>query len=81
MTIGTTLIISHPDRPSQPFPSLQNLSGSDTEKRIRELQKALTELVFGYVSRALFTADRLMFALHPAHGTKPDMFHINVSRG
>ena len=34
--------------------------------------------VYQYVSQSLFKADRLMFALHVAHGMKPKLFNPNV---
>ena len=47
--------------------------------RIRTLSQQLQQLVYEYVCRSLFKADRLMFAMHMAHGTKPDLFGENVS--
>ncbi|XP_076054654.1 dynein cytoplasmic heavy chain beethoven [Oratosquilla oratoria] len=49
--------------------------GGSTENRIRTLQRALIDLVYSYVSRSLFKADRLMFALHLVHGMYPELFH------
>ena len=53
--------------------------GSSTEHRIRSLVSSLQYLVYEYVCRSLFKADRLMFALHMVHGMFPDMFKENVS--
>ena len=39
----------------------------------------LQQLVYEYVCRSLFKADRLMFAMHMVHGMKPNMFEENVS--
>ena len=36
-------------------------------------------LVYEYVCRSLFKADRLMFAMHMVHGTRPELFQENVS--
>ena len=47
--------------------------------RIRNLSQKLLQLVYEYVSRSLFKADRLMFAMHLSHGIKPDLFGENVS--
>ena len=41
--------------------------------------KHLQQLVYEYVCRSLFKADRLMFAMHMVHGMKPEMFEENVS--
>ncbi|KAK3100036.1 hypothetical protein FSP39_013759 [Pinctada imbricata] len=51
--------------------------GSGTDHRIRALNQRLQMLVYEYVCRSLFKADRLMFALHMVHGMKPDMFDEN----
>ena len=40
--------------------------------------KHLQQLVYEYVCRSLFKADRLMFAMHMVHGMKPEMFEENV---
>ena len=53
--------------------------GSGTEMRIRTLSHKLEQLVYEYVCRSLFKADRLMFAMHMAHGTRLDLFGENVS--
>ncbi|KAJ9505746.1 hypothetical protein QJQ45_029247, partial [Haematococcus lacustris] len=53
-------------------------SGGNVTARIAVLSDALIELVFGYVSRSLFNADRLTFAMHmarhllPAGAIKPE---------
>ncbi len=55
--------------------ALQNKQDAgNTELRIRALTNTLQSLVFEYVSRSLFKADRLMFALHLAHGMHPEHF-------
>ena len=36
-------------------------------------------MVYTYVCRSLFKADRLMYALHMVHGMHPEMFKENVS--
>ncbi|XP_033122293.1 cytoplasmic dynein 2 heavy chain 1-like, partial [Anneissia japonica] len=51
--------------------------GSSTEMRIQRLIKCLQDLVYEYVCRSLFKSDRLMFALHLAHGMHPEMFQEN----
>ncbi|XP_076446844.1 LOW QUALITY PROTEIN: cytoplasmic dynein 2 heavy chain 1-like [Babylonia areolata] len=51
--------------------------GGGTEKRIHTLGQKLQQLVYEYVCRSLFKADRLMFAMHMAHGTKPELFNEN----
>ncbi|XP_025088458.1 cytoplasmic dynein 2 heavy chain 1-like isoform X3 [Pomacea canaliculata] len=51
--------------------------GSGTEIRIRSLSQQLQRLVYEYVCRSLFKVDRLMFAVHMAHGTKPELFQDN----
>ena len=53
--------------------------GSGTEKRIGSLVQRLQQLVYEYVCRSLFKADRLMFAMHLVHGMKPELFGENVS--
>lgn len=53
--------------------SLQTETTS-TELRIKLLRSRLQSLVFGSVSRSLFKDDRLMFALHLAHGMHPEQF-------
>ncbi|RXG65468.1 Cytoplasmic dynein 2 heavy chain 1 [Armadillidium vulgare] len=50
------------------------VDGSGTENRIQSLQRTLIDLVFSYISRSLFKADRLMFALHLVHGMYPELF-------
>ncbi|XP_077984893.1 cytoplasmic dynein 2 heavy chain 1-like [Glandiceps talaboti] len=58
--------------------ALQNKTeGSSTEMRIKTLISSLQNLVYEYVCRSLFKADRLMFALHLVHGTHPKMFEDN----
>ena len=53
--------------------SLQTETTS-TELRIKLLKNRLQSLVFSSVSRSLFKDDRLMFALHLAHGMHPEQF-------
>ena len=43
------------------------------------LNSSLQKLVYEYVCRSLFKADRLMFALHMVHGMFPELFKENVS--
>ena len=52
-------------------------AGASPEHRIKTLIEELQNLVYGYVVRSLFKADRLMFALHMVHGMFPDMFQKN----
>ena len=49
----------------------------NTELRIRALMTALQSMVYEYVCRSLFKADRLMFALHLVHGMHPQLFLEN----
>ncbi|PAA68244.1 hypothetical protein BOX15_Mlig013490g1 [Macrostomum lignano] len=42
--------------------------------RIQALLTRLKHLVYEYVCRSLFKADRLMFALHMSRGMRPDLF-------
>ncbi|KAJ8297986.1 LOW QUALITY PROTEIN: hypothetical protein KUTeg_024517 [Tegillarca granosa] len=51
--------------------------GSGTELRIKTLIHHLQHLVYQYVCRSLFKADRLMFAMHMVHGMKPKLFEEN----
>lgn len=44
------------------------------ELRIRSLTNILQLLVYEYICRSLFKADRLMFALHLVHGMHPQLF-------
>ncbi|EYC14495.1 hypothetical protein Y032_0040g239 [Ancylostoma ceylanicum] len=46
----------------------------NTSSRIDTQMRSLQLAVFYYISRALFKADRLMFALSFVHGTLPKMF-------
>lgn len=52
--------------------------GTTTEMRIQRLIQSLQNLIYQYVCRSLFKADRLMFALHLAHGMHEDLFQENV---
>ncbi|VDM55898.1 unnamed protein product [Angiostrongylus costaricensis] len=49
-----------------------------TSSRIETLMRSLQLAVFYHISRALFKADRLMFALSFIHGTLPKMFQAKV---
>ncbi|XP_071846316.1 cytoplasmic dynein 2 heavy chain 1-like isoform X2 [Apostichopus japonicus] len=51
--------------------------GSNTDMRIQRLIQSLQSLVYQYVCRSLFKADRLMFGLHLSHGMHPDLFQEN----
>eukprot|EP00736_Rhodelphis_marinus_P001173 Rmarinus@m.17616 len=42
------------------------------DQRLASLSKTLRHLVFDSVARALFKSDRLAFAMHLAHGMRPD---------
>ena len=53
--------------------------GSGTEVRIKALSAQVLRLVYEYVCRSLFKADRMMFAMHMVHGYRPDLFEENVS--
>nr|KAG5701773.1 hypothetical protein BaRGS_000763 [Batillaria attramentaria] len=53
--------------------------GSGTDMRIRTLSHQLQQLVYEYVCRSLFKADRLMFAMHMVHGTKPELFEDSTN--
>ncbi|XP_022103094.1 cytoplasmic dynein 2 heavy chain 1-like isoform X1 [Acanthaster planci] len=51
--------------------------GSSTEMRIQKLGISLQNLIYEYVCRSLFKADRLMFALHLVHGMHAHHFKEN----
>ena len=53
-------------------------AGSSTEHRIKSLIETLQHLTYNYVCRSLFKADRLMFALHMAHGMFSELFNKDV---
>lgn len=58
--------------------ALQNRQDSgNIDLRIRTLMTTLLSLVYEYVCRSLFKADRLMFALHLVHGMYPNLFDQN----
>ncbi len=58
--------------------AFQNKQDSgNIELRIRALKNTLQSLVYEYVCRSLFKADRLMFALHMVHGMHPTLFQEN----
>ena len=48
-----------------------------TELRIRALTTTLLSLVYEYICRSLFKANRLMFALHLVYGMQPKLFQEN----
>ena len=49
----------------------------NTDLRIRTLTSTMQTLVYEYICRSLFKADRLMFALHLAQGMQPQLFQPN----
>ncbi|XP_062407923.1 dynein cytoplasmic 2 heavy chain 1 [Sardina pilchardus] len=49
----------------------------DTDARIASLEASLKSMVYEYVCRSLFKADRLMFALHFVKGMYQDLFQEN----
>nr|ADI46856.1 DHC1bf [Volvox carteri f. nagariensis] len=49
-------------------------TGGDVTARIALLAESLLELVFAYVSRSLFNADRLTFGMHMARHMQPSLF-------
>ena len=58
--------------------ALQNKQDAgNVELRIRSLTVRLQSLVYEYICRSLFKADRLMFALHLVHGMHPNLFQDN----
>ena len=52
-------------------------SASKNENRIKDLMRSLLHIVYEYITRSLFKEDRLMFALHLAHGMFGDLFLPN----
>lgn len=46
---------------------------------INQLKKSLESLVYEYVCRSLFKADRLAFALHLAHAMHQEYFQDKVT--
>lgn len=48
--------------------------GHAPDLRIKLLRSSLQTLTYQYVSRSLFKADRLMFAMHITYGMHPDQF-------
>lgn len=60
------------------FYHLSFQDGGGTEHRIKHLMSHLQQLMYEYICRSLFKADRLMFALHMVHGMKPELFSENV---
>ena len=58
--------------------ALQNKQDvGNTDLRIRALTMTLQSLVYEYVCRSLFKADRLMFAMHLVHGMHHSLFQDN----
>ncbi|XP_030632529.1 cytoplasmic dynein 2 heavy chain 1 [Chanos chanos] len=58
--------------------ALQNKQEPEkTEERIATLESCLKTMVYEYVSRSLFKADQLMFALHFVKGMHPELFQEN----
>jgi dynein heavy chain 2 len=53
----------------------KDLGAESTELRIKLLKNKLLKLAYQFVCRALFKADRLMFAMHMAHGMFPEQFN------
>ncbi|XP_055895255.1 cytoplasmic dynein 2 heavy chain 1-like isoform X1 [Biomphalaria glabrata] len=51
--------------------------GSSTDLRLKTLSSKLLMLVYEYVCRSLFKADRMMYAMHMVHGFKPELFEEN----
>ena len=51
--------------------------GSSSEKRINALKHTLQEYAYRHISRSLFKADRLTFAMHLSHGMHKEMFLEN----
>ena len=49
-------------------------SSASGEERLNLLKKSVQALVYEYICRSLFKADRLMFAMHLVHGVYPKMF-------
>lgn len=47
---------------------------TEVGSRLAMLNATLVKLVYGYVSRSLFNADRLTLAMHMAHHLAPDQF-------
>lgn len=58
----------------------QSKAAGDLTQHINHLKGILESLVFEYVCRSLFKADRLAFAIHLAHIMHPEYFQDNVSR-
>ena len=54
--------------------TLESSSGGKTDTRVDSLKRSLLHVAYEHVSRSIFKADRLMFALHLVHGMFPDMF-------
>ncbi|XP_077466766.1 cytoplasmic dynein 2 heavy chain 1 isoform X1 [Stigmatopora argus] len=50
---------------------------SNTESRIIALKTSLKNMVYEYVSRSLFKAHQLMFAIHFTKGIRPELFQEN----
>ena len=54
--------------------TLQEATGGSGDKRIENIKNLLLIKIYHYVSRSLFKADRLTFAMHFVHGMFPGMF-------
>jgi dynein heavy chain 2 len=52
----------------------ESAPGGDVTARIALLSEGLLELVFAYVSRSLFNADRLTFGMHMTRHLQPSLF-------
>ena len=52
-------------------------AGSSSDQRINALCHYLQAYVYQYVSRSLFKADRLTFAMHLSHGMHKELFQEN----
>jgi dynein heavy chain 2 len=59
--------------------SLKSEKYDRPEDKIVGLKQILIALVFNYVSRSLFKADRMMFAMHVAHSMFSKQFKENVN--
>lgn len=58
--------------------STKTLERVDINKRIDMVSEALEKNILEYVARSVFKADRLMFAMHLVHLTKPNLFQPKV---
>ena len=69
----TTLLPAHPNMHARARARThtQDTPGGNVAARIAVLAEALLDLVFAYVSRSLFNADRLTFGMHMARHLLP----------